>query len=105
MELEPRFDAAMLETHKRAKSEMGYNASRFLHMLHEHGGVGTAQMLLHAKTVSEGYTVMWEQGRLDLTVEALILNPVYASLFSDSEREIAKRRLDDYGYSVDDSSE
>jgi hypothetical protein len=105
VELEEQFDAAMLEAHKRAKSEMGYNSNRFLHILQEHRGVGTAQMLLHASTVSEGYTAMWERSRLDLTVEALVLNPIYASLFTDGEREIARRRLGDYGYSVDDNPE
>jgi hypothetical protein len=34
-----------------------------------------------------------EEGRLDLTVEALVLKPEYAALFTDVERSIAARRL------------
>lgn len=47
-------------------------------MLHEHGGLQTARILIHAATVSEGYTALWERG-LDLTVEALIHDNPQAS--------------------------
>lgn len=69
-------------------------------MLDKHRGLETARILLHAKTVSEGYTALWERQRLDLTVEALVLAPDYASLFTDEERAIARRRLEGYRYSV-----
>ena len=103
MELERRFDGAMLDIYLRAKSDARYNATRFLQMLNEHRGLETARILLHAKTVSEGYTALWERKRLDLTVEALVLAPEYASLFTDDERKIARRRLEDYGHSVEGS--
>ena len=38
-------------------------------MLHEHRGLETARILLHASSVSEGYVALWERKRLDLTVE------------------------------------
>ena len=94
-----RFDEAMMNVYRRALSECGYNASRFLKMLCDHGGMQTAKMLLHAPGVSEGYTALWERHRLDLTVEAVILAPEWRPLFSEREREIAQARLDDYGYS------
>jgi hypothetical protein len=98
-ELEQRFDAAMMEIYCRAKSEARYHATRYFQMLTEHRGLATAQILLHANTVSEGYTALWERGRLDLTVEALIHDsPKYHSLFTDEEREIARRRLEQYEY-------
>jgi hypothetical protein len=70
--LEAAFDEAMLGIYQRALSEVRYSASRFLHMLHEHRGLQTARILLHAATESEGYAALWRRGRLDLTVEALI---------------------------------
>ena len=39
-----------------------------------------------------------KRGRLDLTVEALILDEKWKSLFSEQEREIAWRRLTEYNY-------
>jgi len=98
MAYELGFDAAMMSVYRRALNEAKYNATRFLQMLHDHGGLETAQILLHSPTVSEGYTALWERNRLDLTVEALVLQPEWHDLFSDEERAIARRRLTDYGY-------
>ena len=97
--LEQHFDEAMLDIYRRAKSEAKYNASRFFQMLTDHRGLETARILLRADTVSEGYTALWERGRLDLTVEALIHDhSEYHSLFSPQEREVARRRLQEYKY-------
>jgi hypothetical protein len=97
-ELEKRFHAAMLDVYQRAKTEAGYNASRFLSMVTEQGGYEAARTLLHASNVSDGYTALWERKRLDLTVEAIILRPEWQDLFSELERDIARRRLEEYGY-------
>jgi hypothetical protein len=99
-ELEARFDNAMMDVYRRALAECDYKATRFLHMLHEHRGLGTARILLHASGVSEGYVALWERQRLDLTVEAVILAAEWRSLFTEQEREIARKRLADYGYQV-----
>jgi hypothetical protein len=99
-ELEKRFHSAMLDIYRRAKSDAGYNASRFLGMVSEQGGYEAARTLLHALKVSDGYTALWERNRLDLTVEALILKPEWRDLFSNAEREIARQRLIEYGYDV-----
>src|SRR5438067_7171617 len=94
-----QFDEAMLEIYRRALSEAHYNATRFLQMLHEHRGLETARILMHSAQVSEGYTALWERGRLDLTVEALIHERrEFQSLFTPEERETAPRRLEQYNY-------
>jgi hypothetical protein len=99
--LEERFDAAMMDIYRRAKTEAHYNAARFFQMLTEHRGLETARILLHADAVSDGYTALWERGRLDLTVEALIQDhPEYHALFTPEEREIARRRLREYKYAA-----
>ncbi|MCY2931268.1 MAG: hypothetical protein NTV86_17635 [Planctomycetota bacterium] len=95
------FDLAMMDIYRRAHSEAKYNAARFHQMLLQHGGLETARLLLHAGTVSDGYTALWERKRLDLTVEALVLRPEWEALFSESERSIAKKRLKEYGYDFD----
>jgi hypothetical protein len=104
-ELGADFNDAMLGIYRRAKSEARrakseahYTATRFLGMVVERGGLETARYLLHAETVSDGYTALWERGRLDLTVEALILEPKWRSLFTNDERRIAVNRLRDYGF-------
>ncbi len=98
-DVEQRFDAAMMDIYRRAKSEAKYNATRYFQMLADHRGIETARILLHAHSVSDGYTALWERGRLDLTVEALVLeNSEFHPLFTDEEREIARKRLVEYKY-------
>jgi hypothetical protein len=98
--LEQRFDAAMLNVYRRALKECRYNATRFLQMLYDHRGLETARILLHASDVSDGYVALWERKRLDLTVEAVVLAEEWRPLFTDQEREIARKRLAEYGYQV-----
>jgi hypothetical protein len=45
-ELECRFHRAMVGIYETAKRELGYNATRFLQMLSEQGGLATARQLL-----------------------------------------------------------
>lgn len=96
--LEQRFHEAMLDVYRRAKNEAGYTAARFLGMVSEQGGYEAARTLIHAPTVSEGYAALWERGRLDLTVEAVVLQPEWQDLFSNQERDIARTRLTEYEY-------
>lgn len=105
MELELQLDTAMFNIYRRAKAEAGYNASRYLQMLDGHRGLKTAQILLHAATVSEGYVALWEKKRLDLTVEALVIQRRYRELFTDAEIDIAHERLRQYGYRTDRSAD
>ena len=89
----------MLSLYRRAKEEAGYNAARFLQMVSEQGGVEAARTLIRASSVSDGYAALWERGRLDLTVEALVTGHAgFHSLFSDEERQICAERLETYGY-------
>lgn len=98
-ELIRRFDAEMRNIYRRAYHEANYKASRFLQMLDEHGGYETARILLHASTVSEGYAALWQRGRLDITVEAVIHdNPKWHPLFTKQEMEIVRKRLVEYRY-------
>ena len=95
-ELERRFHRAMVGIYEQAKRETGYNATRFLQMVSEIGGLEAARRLLAAPAVSDGFTALWERGRLDLTVETLVLSEDYRELFSEDEREGAAARLAAY---------
>ena len=92
------FDAAMMQIYVVAKAQAGYNATRFVQMLGEHGGIETARRLL--PHMSDGFTQLWQRNRLDLTVESLILQPQWHALFSEDEREVARRRLRECGASL-----
>jgi hypothetical protein len=92
------FESAMRAIYHRAKDEAGYTATYFLGMLAQHGGLETAHKLLAATKISDGFATLWERHRLDLTVEALVLKPEFQGLFTEEELEIARRRLEKFGY-------
>jgi len=86
------FERDMVAIYDSAK-RAGYNATRFLVMVREHGGLETAHRLLAAADISYGFTELWMLGRQDLTVEALVLMPQYQSLFAPEELRTARDRL------------
>ena len=67
-DLETQFDRAMSGVYEGAKRECNYNATYFIQMLHEHGGLQTARRLLASRNAAYGFTILWECGRLDLSV-------------------------------------
>lgn len=92
------FDHAMMQIYVQAKQQAGYAATRFHQMLIEHGGLETARRLL--PQMSDGFTELYRRGRLDLTVEALVLKPKWRDLFSEEERKMARERLQACGEDV-----
>jgi len=97
-EVRAAFDRAMRDVYGRAKSEVNYTASYFLTMLGDYGGIGTAHRLIAASEVGSGFAALYERDRLDLTVEALVVKPEFASLFTEDEIGIAQQRLNQLGY-------
>gem|GEM_PF-1255156 len=102
--LEREFQEAMVAICERATWECGYNPRDFRRMIFDHGGLGAARILLRTNRVSDGFVRLWELKRLDLTVEAHVLSPRFAALFTEEERRTARRRLQDYGYPVPESA-
>lgn len=100
-EQEKQFYYAMLEICSTAEKECNYRPARFKQMIANEGGVATAKKLIGSPTPSDGFVQLWEHGRLDLTAEALVLNPQFQSLFCPEERDIALNRLRAYGYVVE----
>lgn len=98
--LEKRFEQEMIDIYMTAKKECGYNASRFLQMLGAKGGLAAAKQLISKPGGTDGFTTLWEHGRLDLSVEAHVLKAEYAELFTDEERRMCRERLEQFGYMV-----
>lgn len=97
--LDVEFTEAMYNIYRRALAEEGYPAHRFHQMLDENGGVETAKQLINNNRPSDGYTELYLKKRLDLTVEALVINDKkWHSLFTQEEIEKAKARLVEYEY-------
>ena len=92
---------AMLKIYDDSKA-VGYTPSKFRQMVANEGGLNTAKKLINSKQLSDGFTKLEELGRLDLTVEALVLQRKYRPLFNNEELYIAKDRLMQLGYDVEE---
>lgn len=97
-DLVAKFHEAMLDTYRIAKSECGYNAQYFLNMVNQQGGLEAAQKLLRSTTISSGLYKLSEYGRLDICMEAQVLRPEFAPLFSEEELNMARSKLEKFGY-------
>lgn len=98
-DMSKQFDEAMFGIYRKAKAEAGYTATTFYRMLSDRGGLDTAKYLINSRKSSDGYTELHMRGRLDLTVEALVVEDQrWRSLFLPEEIERAEKRLADCGY-------
>lgn len=85
-----------------ACAEFNYNPTAFRKMIDARGAVGAVRTLFSANRYSEGFVRLWEEGRLDLSMEALVLeHPRYLKFFTSSQLENAKKWLDAVKYEVD----
>jgi hypothetical protein len=95
---EQAFHSEMLAGAVRLKKEIGYNPTRFNQMVAEHGGPEAVRSLLKGRDASDGFTTLWEHGRLDMSCEAVALLPWYEELFSDDELASARHRLTEHNF-------
>lgn len=97
MGLEAEFEHKLRNTYEAAKAR-GYFATYFDQMLNEHGGVETAKRLL-AKT--EPQTGLFELYNLELladSMEAVVIQERFHSLFTEKEIAEAHKRLEELDY-------
>ena len=98
--LETRFNGEMRRIYREA-TRFGYYPRYFLRMVQEQGGVAAAKQLLNTIEPSSGFTRLWCECRLDLSVEAVVVQEPWSALFTDKELSVARRRLADLGYNPD----
>jgi hypothetical protein len=96
-ELQRDFHRAMLGVYRQARG-LGYNATRFLQMVEELGGVQAAKLLLAKPGLQTGLEWLWEHHKLDISMEALVLQERFRPLFSEGEIREARQRLADLDY-------
>ncbi len=95
---ENEFHKEMLKVYQSALTECSYPARRFLQAVNQQGGLKAAKALLASDKYSEGLTKLWEAGRLDISMEALVIKQPWVSLFTEEEIAMANKRLGELGY-------
>lgn len=97
-ELENQLKSELLEACKKCREELNYNPTYFLKMLHEKGAVESAKQLVNSPAPAEGFTRLWEEKSLYLSIEAHVIKEKYHPLFTPEEIERARARLNEYDY-------
>jgi hypothetical protein len=88
----------LIMAEEESKKVLKYASFPFIEMLHSYGAIGTARRIL-SSPMTTAYGSLWEKGRLDLTLEALIIeDPKVHALFTDEELNTARHRLKECGY-------
>lgn len=94
---EAEFEMAIHDMCREARL-IGYNPVRFQQMLAEQGALATGHQLLTSKRFHDGFTRLWHLNRLDISVECVVLNPTFRTLFSTEELGEVRRHLRELGF-------
>jgi hypothetical protein len=100
-QLAREFTDDLHESYRYLVRKIRYRAKAFIEMVALHKGVGAAQILLRGPHTHDGFVRLWQEGELGHSVEAYVLRPKYAVLFSEEELRVARQRLEDHGFDVD----
>ncbi|WP_187436027.1 PD-(D/E)XK nuclease family protein [Bradyrhizobium hipponense] len=73
-------------------AEFGYRPARMLELMERRGAIGAAKYLI-AHPVSDGFTRLAMEDRLDLAIESLALDEQWSDIFSEEEKTTARQRL------------
>lgn len=97
MSRERQFEEALRQAYQRAGHEAGYWGNYFNRSLKQIGGLATARKMLAPRapraTLHQGFQAIVDAGRIDLSMESVVLRPEFASLFTRAELAEARRRL------------
>lgn len=98
MSLESEFEQSMLEGYRRAGDEAGYWGTRYLQSIRRNGGLATAKRMLQPRNAGQrsGLDALLAAGKPELTLEAIVLEPRFQSLFTHEELAEAERRLEGF---------
>lgn len=103
-QLEADFHHAMLEIYDLAKKlPQPYRATRFKQMIDEMGGKAAADKLLASSGISQGLSELYMAGQekgLKISMEYLILQDPWQQLFTDEQKDIARKKLKQCGLDV-----
>ena len=92
MSLEERFESRVLAACRESR-ELGYAPVRMEQMIAELGAVRAVRKLVLNPDIQSGLLEVNRLGRLDLSMEQIMLEPEFAGLFADGELASARWRL------------
>ena len=97
-QLESELRGAFRDAHATARSELGFGMPVLIQMVAESGPTDAARRIL--PQVTDMFTKLFMRGRLDLSVEAIVLREKFRPLFTDDELRLASDRLRESNYQL-----
>ena len=97
-ELEMQFNNDLIARCQAAQKECGHNGSRFIQAIDRWGGVATAKELIKKRKLSDEFLALEAKGRLDLTMEATVIDKKFTRLFTDGQVNHCFEVLCESGY-------
>ncbi len=88
MSLCEQFESVVQQTIRRCY-EMNYIPTRFQQMVERYGAVEVAKKLVKSSELQSGIGELARRGRLDLSMEQIMLEPRFEALFTEDERAMA----------------
>lgn len=83
--LTERFTAELAAACRQIQEQTGCPMTGLLQKIEKYGGVSVAKDYIRKNRLSDGFTVLEQQGKLALSMEAFVTAPAFGSLFTDEE--------------------
>ena len=97
--LESQFASELIKQCEKAQEVCpDYRPTRFLQNIQRFGALKAVKELLRRGQPSDGFAILADAKRLDLSMEALVIKGRYGGLFSDAEVNGCFQLLCDQGY-------
>ena len=97
-ELKKSFHQDIINLYKMINKIVKYKPTRLMDFINKYGGYEAAVKYITTESNVQDFAVLWECERLDLSVEALITNEKYRSIFSEDVLAYCDRKLKEYSY-------
>ena len=97
-QIKQSFHNEMILIYKRITKELKYKSPRLIDLINKHGGYEAAIKYLATESSVQDFAVLWENERLDLSIEALIVSEKYRGIFDESIVKMCDKKLSEYSY-------
>ena len=97
-QLKKLFHQEIIDLYKNVIKSVKYKPTRLMDYINKYGGYEAAVKYISTESNVQDFAVLWEKERLDLSVEALITNEKFRSLFSEDILSFCDRKLKEYSY-------
>ncbi len=92
------FNKIIVEKIKECEKLTNIRDEKLLQNTEKFGGVEACRNILKRKQYSKCFLILKEKGRLDLSIEALVVDSRFSQLFSDDEVNFCFESLCEAGY-------